>query len=334
MATTGFKDYYATLGVSKSAAPDQIKQAFRKLARKHHPDVNPGDKSAEAKFKEINEAYEVLSDSDKRRKYDQYGQYWNRMDSPGAPGAAGFDPNGFDFSQYGSFDDFVNELLGRFGGNPPGSQSYAYRGSPGAAGGSNGTGFGGFSDSGYRDPAAGAGQDLESAISLTLAEAFNGVQRRLSLGNETLTVRIPAGVKSGSRIRVKEKGQINPASRRRGDLYLVVEIKPHSFFKFEGDNLICELPITPDEAVLGAAVEVPTPDGSVTMNLPASLRSGQTLRLRGKGWRNPSGERGDQMVRVLIVPPATLSDRERQLYEQLREARSIDPRSHLKQVQL
>ena len=334
MATTGFKDYYATLGVSKSATADQIKQAFRRLARKHHPDVNPGDKSAEAKFKEINEAYEVLSDSDKRRKYDQYGQYWDRMEGMGggSPGAAGFDPNGFDFSQYGSFDDFVNELLGRFGGNTPGSQSYAYRGSANP----NSAGFGGgFNDfSGYRDPAAGAGQDLESAISLTLAEAFNGVQRRVGLGNETLTVKIPAGVKSGSRIRVKEKGQINPISRRRGDLYLVVEIKPHSFFKLEGDQLSCELPITPDEAVLGAAVEVPTPDGSVTMNIPANLRSGQTLRLRGKGWRNPSGERGDQMVRVMIVPPATISDNERQLYEQLRAARSTDPRGHLKQMHL
>ena len=328
MATTGFKDYYATLGLSKSASPDEIKQAFRKLARKHHPDVNPGDKSAEAKFKEINEAYEVLSDSDKRRKYDQYGQYWNRMESPsGAAGATGFDPNGFDFSQYGSFDDFVNELLGRFGSNASSSQSYAYRG--GAAGPNGAGGFG----SGYRDPAA-AGQDLESAISLTLAEAFNGVERRLSLGNETLSVRIPAGVKSGSRIRVKEKGQINPVSRRRGDLYLVVEIKPHSFFKLEGDNLSCELPITPDEAVLGAAVEVPTPEGSVTMSIPAGLRSGQTLRLKGKGWRNPSGERGDQMVRVMIVPPAAISDSERQLYEQLRAARSSDPRGHLKQVQL
>ncbi len=331
MATTGFKDYYATLGVSKAATAEQIKQAFRKLARKHHPDVNPGDKSAEAKFKEINEAYEVLSDSDKRQKYDQYGQYWDRMGGMGSSGAssAGFDPNSFDFSQYGSFDEFVNELLGRFGGNAAGAQNYAYRSAT-----SPGTGFGGFSDTGYRDPAAGAGQDLESAMSLTLSEAFNGVQRRLGLGNETITVRIPAGVKSGSRIRVKEKGQINPVSKRRGDLYLVVEIKPHSFFKLEGDSLSCELPITPDEAVLGAAIEVPTPDGSVTMNIPASIRSGQTLRLRGKGWRSPSGERGDQLVRVTIVPPAAISDSERQLYEQLRAIRSIDPRSHLQQIRL
>ncbi|MBW4467328.1 MAG: DnaJ domain-containing protein [Pegethrix bostrychoides GSE-TBD4-15B] len=328
MATTGFKDYYATLGVSKLATADEIKQAFRRLARKHHPDVNPGDKSAEAKFKEINEAYEVLSDSDKRRKYDQYGQYWDRMgSSSGAPGGAGFDPNSVDFSQYGSFDDFVNELLGRFG-NTPGAQGYSYRGA-------RSTSPGGFNDfSGYRDPAAGAGQDLESALSLTLAEAFHGVERRFSLGNETLSVRIPAGVKTGSRIRVKEKGQINPVSRRRGDLYLVVELKPHSFFKFEGDNLTCELPITPDEAVLGAAVEVPTLDGSVTMNIPANVRSGQTLRLRGKGWRTASGERSDQMVRLMIVPPPALSDSEHQLYEQLRSIRSSDPRSSLKQMRL
>jgi curved DNA-binding protein len=326
MATTDFKDYYASLGIGKTATADQIKQAFRKLARKYHPDVNPGDKSAEAKFKEINEAYEVLSDPDKRRKYDQFGQYWNRVD-PGPAGASGFNPNGVDFSQYGSFDDFINELLGRFGTTAaPGSRTQSYR-SPGS------TGFGGFNDfGGYRD--AGPGQDLESNIDLTLAEAFNGVQKRLNLGNETITVRIPAGAKPGSRIRIKEKGQINPASRRRGDLYLIVAIKPHSFFKFEGDNLTCEVPIAPDEAVLGAAIEVPTPDGTVTMNVPAGIRSGQTLRLRGKGWRMPDGGRGDQMVRVMIIPPAELSTTERELYEKIRAHRTVDPRSQMKQVRL
>lgn len=329
MATTDFKDYYATLGVNKSATADQIKQAFRKLARKYHPDVNPGDKSAEAKFKEINEAYEVLSDADKRRKYDQFGQYWNRAEGVGwSPNAGGADFNNFDFSQYSSFDDFINELLGRFGSSAPGGRTYNYRTSPG------GTGFGGFNDAaGYRESAA-PGQDLESAITLTLAEAFNGTQKRLNLGNEVITVRIPAGAKPGSRIRIKEKGQINPYSRRRGDLYLVVEIKPHSFFKFEGDNLVCEVPIAPDEAVLGGAIEVPTPDGTVTMNIPAGIRSGQTLRLRGKGWRNPKGDRGDQLVRVMIVPPTDLSSTERELYEKIRSARSFEPRSHLKQVHL
>jgi curved DNA-binding protein len=327
MATTDFKDYYASLGVSKSATADQIKQAFRKLARKYHPDVNPGDKSAEAKFKEINEAYEVLSDTDKRRKYDQFGQYWNRVDAGGANGA-GFDPSGFDFSQYGSFDDFINELLGRFGGAAPGGRGYSTYRTPGGPTGFGGSDFAG----GYRDTAP--GQDLESTLVLSLSEAFHGVQKRLNLGNETITVRIPAGAKPGSRIRVKEKGQINPLNRRRGDLYLVVEIKPHSFFRFEGDNLTCEVPIAPDEAVLGAAIEVPTPDGSVTMNVPAGVRSGQTLRLRGKGWRTPSGGRGDQMVKLVIVPPTDLSAIERDLYEKLRANRAADPRQNLKQVTL
>jgi curved DNA-binding protein len=332
MATTDFKDYYATLGVTKSATADEIKQAYRKLARKYHPDVNPNNKTAEAKFKEINEAYEVLSDADKRRKYDQFGQYWNRAEGAGwPPGAGGVDMNGFDFSQYGSFDDFINELLGRFGGGVPGGgrSTYTYRTSPGGS-----AGFGGYNDfSGYKDPST-AGQDLESTIVLTLSEAFNGVQKRLNLGNEVITVRIPAGAKPGSRIRVKEKGQVNPYSRRRGDLYLIVDIKAHSFFQFEGDNLVCEVPIAPDEAVLGASIEVPTPDGSVTMNIPAGIRSGQTLRLRGKGWRTPSGGRGDQLVRVVIVPPPELSSTERELYEKLRAGRSFDPRSQLKQVRL
>jgi curved DNA-binding protein len=336
MATTDFKDYYATLGVKKSATADEIKQAYRKLARKHHPDVNPNNKAAEAKFKEINEAYEVLSDPDKRRKYDQFGQYWNRAEgAAGWPGAGGVDMGGFDFSQYGSFDDFINELLGRFGGGAPsggapsgGGRTYTYRTSPGS------NGFGGYNDfSGYKEPST-AGQDLESTITLSLSEAFNGAQKRLNLGSEVITVRIPAGAKPGSRIRIKEKGQPNPYSRRRGDLYLVVDIKSHSFFQFEGDNLVCELPIAPDEAVLGASIEVPTPDGSVTMNIPAGIRSGQTLRLRGKGWRTPSGGRGDQLVRVVIVPPPELSSAERELYEKLRATRSFDPRSQIKQVRL
>lgn len=331
MATTDFKDYYATLGVSKSASADEIKQAFRKLARKYHPDMNPGNKTAEAKFKEINEAYEVLSDTDKRQKYDQFGQYWNRAGGAGWPSGAGnVDFNGFDFSQYGSFDEFINELLGRFGGAPTGgNRTYTYRTNPGTS-----TGFGGYNDfSNYRDTAA-AGQDLESTLTLTLSEAFNGAQKRLNLGNEVITVRIPAGAKPGSRIRVKEKGQINPYSQRRGDLYLVVEIKPHTFFRFEGDNLVCEVPIAPDEAVLGAVIEVPTPDGAVKMNVPAGIRSGQTLRLRGKGWRTPNKDRGDQLVRVMIAPPAELSSTERELYEQIRASRTVDPRSHLKQVRL
>ncbi|ARV59919.1 molecular chaperone DnaJ [Nostocales cyanobacterium HT-58-2] len=331
MAATDFKDYYAVLGVNKTASPEEIKQAFRKLARKFHPDVNPGNKQAEARFKEVNEAYEVLSDADKRKKYDQFGQYWKQA-AEGFPSGVGVDMGGFDFSQYGTFDEFINELLGRFGGgNTRGGRQTYYRTSTGGGP----SGFGGFGDFGFQDAGtAGATQDSEGAIALTFSEAFHGVQKHLNLGNEVIDVRIPAGAKSGSRLRVRGKGPVSPLTQQRGDLYLKVELQPHSFFQFEGDNLVCEIPITPDEAVLGASVEVPTPDGAVTVKLPVGVRSGQTLRLRGKGWPQPRGGRGDQLVKVAIVPPKDLSQQEREYYEKIRAVRTFNPRSHLQLIKL
>ncbi|MEH1794184.1 MULTISPECIES: DnaJ C-terminal domain-containing protein [unclassified Nostoc] len=333
MAATDFKDYYAILGVSKTATQDEIKQAFRKLARKYHPDVNPNNKQAEARFKEVSEAYEVVSDVDKRKKYDQFGQYWKQA-GEGFPsgGGVGADMGGFDFSQYGNFDEFINELLGRFGGATPrgGRQSYSsYRTPTGAP-----SGFGGFNDYGFQDPGAGTSQDSEAIITLSFAEAFNGVQKRFSLGNETIDVRIPSGAKPGTRLRVRGKGQINPMTQQRGDLYLKVELQPHSFFQMEGDNLVCEVAITPDEATLGASIDVPTPDGSVNVKLPAGVRSGQSLRLRGKGWPLAKGGRGDQLVKVAIAPPKDLSQQEREYYEKIRAIRTYNPRSHLQQVKL
>ncbi|MBF2006187.1 MAG: DnaJ domain-containing protein [Chlorogloeopsis fritschii C42_A2020_084] len=335
MAATDFKDYYAILGVSKTASPEEIKQAFRKLARKYHPDVNPGNKQAEARFKEINEAYEVLSDPEKRSKYDQFGQYWKQVGQGFPGGGVGFDTGGFDFSQYGSFDDFINELLGRFGGGGGsargGRQTYSYRTSTGAAP----VGFGGFGDFGFQDAAStGTTQDSEATISLTFSEAFHGVQKRFSLGNETIDVRIPPGAKPGTRLRVRGKGQVSPFTQQRGDLYLKVELQPHSFFQFEGDNLVCEVAITPDEAVLGASIEVPTPDGSVSVKLPAGVRSGQTLRLRGKGWPQPKGGRSDQLVKIAIATPREISSQEREYYEKIRVMRTYNPRSHLQNIRL
>ncbi|QKQ72752.1 DnaJ C-terminal domain-containing protein [Nostoc sp. TCL240-02] len=337
MAATDFKDYYAILGVSKTATQDEIKQAFRKLARKYHPDVNPNNKQAEARFKEVSEAYEVVSDVDKRKKYDQFGQYWKQAGEGFPGGGVGADMGGFDFSQYGNFDEFINELLGRFGGAAPrggggrqsNSQSYSYRTSTGAP-----SGFGGFNDFGFQDAGAGTSQDSEAIITLTFAEAFNGVQKRFSLGNETIDVRIPSGAKPGTRLRVRGKGQINPMTQQRGDLYLKVELQPHSFFQMEGDNLVCEVAITPDEATLGASIDVPTPDGSVNVKLPAGVRSGQSLRLRGKGWPLAKGGRGDQLVKVAIAPPKDLSQQEREYYEKIRAIRTYNPRSHLQQVKL
>ncbi len=332
MAATDFKDYYQILGVNKSATQEDIKKAFRKLARKYHPDVNQGNKEAEARFKEVNEAYEVLSDPEKRQKYDQFGQYWKQA-GQGFPGGAGagVDMNGFDFGQYGSFDDFINELLGRFGGGSRGgAQSYSYRTSPGGAG-----GFGGFNDfGGFQDMGGNAAQDSEATITLNYAEAFHGVQKRFNLGNETIDVRIPAGAKPGSRLRVRGKGPVSPLNKRRGDLYLVVELGNHPFFKFDGNNLVCEVDITPDEAVLGATIKVPTPDGMVDVKIPPGVRAGQSLRLRGKGWRNPKGDRTDQLVKIAIAIPKEIGEQEREYYEKIRDIRTFNPRSNLQQFRL
>ena len=330
MAATGFKDYYAVLGVGRTAGVDEIKQSFRKLARKYHPDVNPGDKNAEARFKEVSEAYEVLSDSDKRKKYDQFGQYWQQAERAGA-GAAGYgtpgDFGGFDFSNYGSFEEFINELLGRFGNSAAGgprSRSYSYA-AP--------SGFGG-PGAGFDPTMASQSFDQEANINLTFSEAVHGTQKRLRIGNDEVEVRIPPGAKQGSKVRIKGKGQMNPYSKQRGDVYLVVQLAPHALFKLEGENLVCDLPITPDEAVLGGKIDVPTPDGPVTMNLPAGVKSGQTLRLRGKGWPSPKGNRSDLLVTVVITPPTQLSNDLRQLYEKIRDLRPDNPRQALTNTRL
>ncbi|MBD1914167.1 MULTISPECIES: DnaJ C-terminal domain-containing protein [unclassified Leptolyngbya] len=323
MAATDFRDYYGILGVSKGASADEIKRAYRKLARQYHPDMNPGNKTAEARFKEVSEAYEVLSDTEKRQKYDQFGQYWKQAGSwPGGGGAGQPDFGGFDFGQYRNFDDFINELLGRFSTTPGGGRSY-------------GPGPGGFGvDDAFGGRTSTSGADLESNFALSLSEAFHGVQKRLSVGNEVIDVRIPAGAKPGSKIRIRGKGQPSPYGGSRGDLYLKIEIRPHAFFKFDGDNLTCDVPIAPDEAVLGAAIEVPTPDGMVTVNVPSGVRSGQSLRLRGKGWVTPKGDRSDLLAKVVIIPPKDISATERELYEKIRANRTTDPRQDLRQVKL
>ncbi len=338
MAATDFKDYYAILGVSKNASADEIKKNYRRLARKYHPDMNPGNKEAEASFKEVSEAYEILSDPEKRQKYDRFGQYWKQAGTgrpPGGGGNVNVDVSGFDFSQYANFDEFINELLGRFNTTGPttgGSRTYTYRTQSGGTTGFSG--FDGFGDVSGFDSRTAVGADREANISLSMSEAFHGVQKRFTVNGETIEVRIPPGAKPGIRVRIRGKGQMNSYSQQRGDLYLNVELQPNPFFQFEGDNLICEVPVTPDEAVLGGPIEVPTPEGSVTVNVPAGVKSGQSLRLRGKGWPNIKGVRSDQLVKIVIVPPKDLSPIEREYYEKIRASRSFNPRSHLSQVRL
>jgi len=326
MAGSGYRDYFKVLGVERSADADAIKKAFRKLARKYHPDVNPGDKTAEAKFKEVSEAYEVLSDPEKRRRYEQFGQYWNQAGAAGAgPGAGGFD---VDFGRYGNFDDFINDLLGRFGGPAAGG----FGGAPGgfAGGGFPGGGFpgGGFAGGGFpRTASRPLNLDAEASVKVTFAEAFRGAERTLSVNDERVQVRIPAGVKHGSRLRLKGKGNLQPGTGRRGDLYLNLDVQTHPVWRLEGDQLRGELPVSIDELALGGTVKVMTPDGEADVSIPAGTAPGRSLRLKGKGWPMKSG-RGDLLLDLSVQWPSKWSAEQRELLEQLRNARTEDPRHH------
>ncbi len=313
---TDFKDYYTILGVSKTATPEELKRAYRKLARKCHPDLNPGDQDAEAKFKNLNEANEVLSDPEKRQKYDQFGQHWNQPGYAEAPPSTQTNAATGGFDQYDDFDAFINDLLGR-------SQRRTRT-----------TATSGFDDLGGGFRSQATAPDTEAAIALTFSEAFHGVQQRLQLDDETLNVRIPAGAKPGSRIRLKGKGRPSPFSQQRGDLYLTLEVLPHPFWRFEDDDLVCDIPIRPDEAVLGAQIKVPTPDGSVMMTVPKGVRSGRSLRLRGKGWTLPKGGRGDLFIKLQMVTPQDLSAIEQECYEKIQANASFNPRTQLEEIKL
>ena len=324
MGASGYRDYFKVLGLERGADADAVKRAFRKLARQYHPDVNPDNKEAEAKFKEISEAYEVLSDPDKRRRYEQFGQYWNQ--SGGGSGGADVD-----FGRYGNFDDFINDLLGRFGGGGGGPAGGGFGGAPGGFGFSSGFPGGGFSG-GFPGGAAGAGAgraplnlDAEASISLSFADGFRGCERTLAVNEERVQVRIPPGVKTGSRLRLKGKGNLQPGTGRRGDLYLNLKLIDHPVWSLDGDLLRAELPLSLDELALGGEVRVATPDGEATVQVPAGMEPGRSLRLKGKGWPIKDG-RGDLLLSISLRLPPRFSDTERQLLEQLRAERLVDPR--------
>ncbi len=304
MTDTNFKDYYQVLGVSRDVSAEELKRTYRRLARQYHPDVNPGNRAAETKFKEINEAYEVLSDPEKRRKYDQYGRYWQQVGNRPPAQEVGVDFD-FDFGRYTSFEEFINELLGRMGGpQPAGRKTYQTQ------------------------------MPREVPLTLTWVEAFRGTQKRVQLGSESFEVRIPAGVRPGTKVRVRGQGPFQLQTGQREDLFLVVELPKHPFFEFDGVNLTAEVTITPDEAALGAKIDIPTPDGAVTVTVPAGMRSGQILRLRGKGWFNSQGGRSDLLLKMQIAAPKELTPTERELYTKLANLRTFNPRSHLKGITL
>jgi molecular chaperone DnaJ len=389
MATTTKQDYYELLGVQRKATTKEIRASFRKLARKYHPDLNPGDKSAEEKFKQLQEAYDVLSDTKKRQMYDQVGFYSDNYQPGGPPPGqdSGGAPNvNFDF---GGFD---------FGGGS---------GSPGAAGGVGGTGGASFRDlfsQFFRGGGRGGdleveqepGGDLEYQIEIDFWDAVRGAVKKLQITRmetcetchgtgavgspqtcpicggtgtvqqaagkmrfnvpctrcggtgklrtacktcggegrirrtETIDVRIPAGVASGSRVRVPGKGNAGTMGAPAGDLYLRVDVKPHPFFERRGNDLYVKVPVTVSEATLGSKVEVPTIDGRSLVRIPPGTNSGSTLRLREKGVPSArDGARGDEYVEIQVIVPKPTDERVRNLMKELEEIEPGDPRKDL-----
>lgn len=331
-----YKDYYKLLGVAKTASQEDISKAFKKLARKHHPDLNPNDPEAEKKFKEFNEAYEVLKDPEKRKLYDSLGPNWQHgqnFQRPSGFEGAGYNFNGQQFDA-GAFSDFFETIFGGAGGG--GRARYSRGGGFTDLGG----GFGGFGGGGGYTPGPSRGSDAHATLELTLEEAYRGGAKAITLqeqtigpdgsprlGTKTLNVNIPAGVREGGKIRLSGQGNPGRSGGKAGDLYLKVKVLPHALFKLEEGNVILDLPLAPWEAALGAKVRVPTLDGAVEMNIPAGSSSGRKLRLPGKGLGG-QGKRGDQLVRLMIQAPSSLSDEQRELWEKLAAASSdFSPRS-------
>ena len=328
-----YKDYYKTLGVDRNADEKEIKKAYRRLARQYHPDVNPGDKAAEARFKEINEANEVLSDPEKRRKYDALGQQYQVWQQTGGQ------PGGFDWTQWA-------------GAGQPGAR-------PRDVGGGGRVDYSDLSDlfgsSGFSDffetifggagassrsagRASARGRDLEHEVEITLEDAFSGAQLLLDVNGRKLEVKVPAGVKTGSRVRVSGEGLPGAGSGPHGDLYLRIKVMPHPTFErreaksrsaesrvLGGDDLQCEFPVDLFTALLGGEARVPTLSGPVVLRIPAGTQTGKAFRLTGQGMPNlrAPNERGDLYARARVTLPERLSEKEQELVREWARLRGV-----------
>jgi curved DNA-binding protein len=322
-----FKDYYRILGVPRDASAETIRRAFRKLAREYHPDVAKNKSQAEEKFKEINEAYEVLGDPEKRRKYDTLGANWNASGGfqppPGGRRRSGTRPGseGFEFSFGGTgFSDFFDQFFGR-----------------------QGRGFAGFgtmdeeSGFGQKRHRAQRGEDLEGDILVTLTEVLKGSVRSVSLerrdpqtgqaSTQQFRVRLPAGVKEGQIIRVAGQGDYGVAGGAAGDLLLRVRLAKHPDFRVEGSDLYGDLELAPWEAVLGATLSLPTLEGSVTLRIPPGTQQGQAFRIRNRGLPSGGNRRGDLYAVATIHVPTQPGEEERALWEKLAKTARFNPRS-------
>jgi curved DNA-binding protein len=322
-----FKDYYSTLGVAKTATEKEIKQAFRKLARKHHPDVNPGNKSAEAKFKEINEAYEVLGDPEKRKKYDELGANWRMYEQAAAAGGPGAGPQGGGWNvHYGSggspgggFRTMTEEEVREMFGDADPFSDFFHTFFGGSMGGGRTHGAGRGSRHAPR-----RGRDFEQEIQLDLEDAYRGARRRFSIAQDgrerTVDVRIPAGVGDGSRVRVSGEGEPGADGAQAGDLYLRIRVAPHSRFERKGKDLYTHVAVPLTTAVLGGEVEVPTLGGKVLrLKVPPTTQNKQMFRLKGHGMPsvNKSDEIGDLYATVDVELPRQLTPEQRTHFEEL-----------------
>jgi len=331
-----FRDYYEILEVDRNASEKKIKTAFRKLARKYHPDLHTGKekKEAEEKFKELNEAHEVLSNPEKRKKYDQLGANWQQgMDFTPPPGHRDvrFDPH--DLGDMGGFSDFFQTIFGGKGG--------------------------GFRSQRTRTTWAQPGNDIEADIELTLEEACQGGKRAIRLNSSEacsscqgtgivgknfcslcdgqgfmlrpreIEVSIPPGARAGSRLRLKGQGEPGPGGGERGNLFLKIRIIPHPVFSLVGDDITIEAPVYPWEAALGTKIDVPTLDKVVTVKVPPESQEGKKLRLKQMGFPGKGGGRGDQYIKLKIVNSSKINKKERQLFEQMAKIHHDDPRRNL-----
>jgi curved DNA-binding protein len=322
-----YKDYYKTLGVSKTASAEEIKKAYRKLARQYHPDVNKKPE-AEKRFKEVNEANEVLSDPDKRKRYDTIGpdfaRYANGGNGGGQPGGFTWSYNGrpggteFEGADAGAFSDFFRSMFGD---------------ADGASGTMSADDLFGRTR-GRRGPRVSPGQDVEYEFEITLPEAYKGLEQQIEVKDQSgkgrrLAVKIPPGVKDGQRIRLAGQGGPGSGGAPAGDLFLRVRVKPHPLYQRDGDDLRMELPVALHEALLGAEVTVPTLKGRVSLRIPPETQNGRIIRLAGQGMPRTGGGFGDLFVTVKVVLPTKLSDDEKDCVRKIGERHAEDPRSSL-----
>ena len=303
MALKGFKDYFKVLGINRNATDKEIKSAFRQLARKFHPDLHPHDDEAESEFKEINEAYEILSDQEKKKSYEKYLSYrLNDRDEK----SSDFDRqnNYIGFDDDLNFDDFLSDLLGRF--NEVGQEIYSNLSSDKKANSLN--------------------LDAEFNLQLTFLEALNGTKKNLLVNNERIVVEIPKGIQTGSIISIKNKGNIQTGKGKRGDLLIEVSIKSHPIWKVKGLDIYADLPISLDELALGANISVASPQGDTYLSIPSGSLPEQKLRLKGQGLHNLDTQ-GDLFFTLKLKFPENWSDEELRLLEKLRSVRIDEPRS-------